>query len=69
MIEGMDGFVPGHRRPDLTTLALDTTSLLLSGANLVTGWTGVASAVLTPLGMAQTLAFDPAYDGAPILRE
>ncbi|RDI48443.1 hypothetical protein [Nocardia mexicana] len=53
---------------DLTTLALDVTSLLLSGAHTVAGWTGVASAVLTPLGMAQTLAFAPATYGAPILR-
>ncbi|MGY2063213.1 hypothetical protein ACW9HQ_50685, partial [Nocardia gipuzkoensis] len=53
---------------DLTTLALDVTSLLLTAANLVAGWTGVSSTVLTPLGMAETLAFAPATYGAPILR-
>ncbi|RDI61692.1 hypothetical protein [Nocardia pseudobrasiliensis] len=53
---------------DLTTLVLDVTSLLLTAANLVAGWTGVSSTVLTPLGMAETLAFAPATYGAPILR-
>ncbi|MQY22388.1 hypothetical protein [Nocardia macrotermitis] len=53
---------------DLTTLTLDISSLLLTGANVAVGWTGVSSAVLTPLGMAQSLAFAPARYGAPILR-
>lgn len=53
---------------DLTTLSLDVTSLLLTGAETAAGWAGVTSVILTPLGMAQTLAFAPAYYGAPILR-
>ncbi|MBF6065088.1 hypothetical protein IU500_29475 [Nocardia terpenica] len=53
---------------DLTTLALDVTSLLLTAANLAAGWTGVSNTILTPLGMAETLAFAPATYGAPILR-
>ncbi|MQY25863.1 hypothetical protein [Nocardia aurantia] len=53
---------------DLTTVALDVSSLLLTGANLVAGWAGVTATVLTPLGMAETLAFSPATYGAPILR-
>lgn len=53
---------------DLTTIVLDITSLLLGGASLVAGWTGVASTVLTPLGIAKTLAFAPEYYGAPIVR-
>ncbi|WP_019925077.1 hypothetical protein [Nocardia sp. BMG111209] len=53
---------------DLTTLTLDVASLLLTGADLVAGWAGVTATVLTPLGMAETLAFAPATYGAPILR-
>ncbi|QLY31159.1 hypothetical protein H0264_01835 [Nocardia huaxiensis] len=53
---------------DLVTLALDTTSLLLTLGNTIAGWTGVASAVLTPLSIAQTLAFAPTTYGAPILK-
>ncbi|MFB8275992.1 hypothetical protein [Nocardia colli] len=53
---------------DLATLSLDVTSLLLTAANLVAGWTGVSNVVLTPLSMAQTLAFAPTTYGAPILK-
>ncbi|MEU6559956.1 hypothetical protein [Nocardia nova] len=53
---------------DLTTLALDVTSLLLTAANGIGSLAGVSSAVLTPLGIAETLAFAPATYGAPILR-
>ncbi|MBL1073347.1 hypothetical protein JK358_02945 [Nocardia sp. 2] len=53
---------------DLVTLALDTTSLLLTLGNMIAGWTGVASTVLTPLSIAQTLAFAPTTYGAPILK-
>ncbi|MEU0540678.1 hypothetical protein [Nocardia sp. NPDC005978] len=53
---------------DLVTLALDTTSLLLTLGNTIAGWTGVASTVLTPLSLAQTLAFAPTTYGAPILK-
>ncbi|MGV9836231.1 hypothetical protein ACWDUL_18870 [Nocardia niigatensis] len=52
----------------LITLALDTTSLLLTVGNTVAGFTGVASTVLTPLSMAETIAFAPTTYGAPILR-
>ncbi len=44
---------------DLTTLALDVTSLLLTTADTVAGWAGVTSVITTPLGMAKSLAFDP----------
>ncbi|WP_227978896.1 hypothetical protein [Nocardia spumae] len=53
---------------DLTTLALDVTSLLLAAANGIGSPAGISSAVLTPLGIAQTLAFAPATFGAPMLR-
>lgn len=52
----------------LVTFALDTTSLLLTVGTTIAGFTGVASAITTPLGIAQTLAFAPATYGAPILR-
>ncbi|MGW2664122.1 hypothetical protein ACWCW7_24440 [Nocardia tengchongensis] len=52
----------------LITFALDTTSLLLTVGNTIAGFTGVASTVLTPLGIAETIAFAPATYGAPILR-
>ncbi|MET8876747.1 hypothetical protein [Nocardia sp. NPDC004604] len=53
---------------DLATLTLDVTSLLLTVANLAAGWTGVSDTILTPLSMAQTLAFAPTTYGAPILK-
>lgn len=53
---------------DLVTLALDVTSLLLTIGNTVAGFTGVASTILTPLSIAQTLAFAPTTYGAPILK-
>ncbi|GAB4582329.1 hypothetical protein [Nocardia sp. IFM 10818] len=53
---------------DLVTLALDTTSLLMTLGNMIAGWTGVASTILTPLSVAQTLAFAPTTYGAPILK-
>ncbi|MRH86161.1 hypothetical protein GFY24_01555 [Nocardia sp. SYP-A9097] len=53
---------------DLITLTLDTTSLLITVGSTVAGFTGVASAVTTPLGIAQTLAFAPTTYGMPILR-
>lgn len=52
----------------LVTFALDTTSLLLTVGSTIAGFTGVASTITTPLGIAQTLAFAPATYGAPILR-
>ncbi|MEC3955786.1 hypothetical protein VMT65_22325 [Nocardia sp. CDC153] len=52
----------------LITFALDTTSLLLTIGNTIAGFTGVASTITTPLGIAQTIAFAPATYGAPILR-
>lgn len=52
----------------LITFALDTTSLLLTVGNTIAGFTGVASTITTPLGIAQTIAFAPATYGAPILR-
>ncbi|MTE12035.1 hypothetical protein [Nocardia aurantiaca] len=52
----------------LITLALDTTSLLLTVGNTVAGFTGVSSTILTPLSMAETIAFAPTTYGAPILR-
>ncbi|WP_067825824.1 hypothetical protein [Nocardia inohanensis] len=53
---------------DLITLTLDTTSLLLTLGNTIAGFTGVASTITTPLGIAQTLAFAPTTYGMPILR-
>ncbi|MBF4999639.1 hypothetical protein IRT45_21075 [Nocardia sp. BSTN01] len=52
----------------LVTLALDTTSLLLTAGNSALGLAGVPVTVTTPLGIAQTLAFAPTTYGAPILR-
>ncbi|MVU79739.1 hypothetical protein GPX89_21160 [Nocardia sp. ET3-3] len=52
----------------LITFALDTTSLLLTVGNTLAGFTGVASTITTPLGIAETIAFAPATYGAPILR-
>ncbi|MFJ4656156.1 hypothetical protein ACIP5Y_33215 [Nocardia sp. NPDC088792] len=52
----------------LITVALDTTSLLMTVANTVAGWTGVANTILTPLSIAQTLAFVPTTYGMPILK-
>ncbi|MFE3191677.1 hypothetical protein ACFXHA_21885 [Nocardia sp. NPDC059240] len=52
----------------LITFALDTTSLLLTVGNTIAGFTGVASTITTPLGIAETIAFAPATYGAPILR-
>ncbi|MEV6274651.1 hypothetical protein [Nocardia sp. NPDC051832] len=53
---------------DLAILSLDVTSLLLSLGNMALGFTGVASAVTTPLSIVQTLAFAPTTYGAPIIR-
>ncbi|UGT46056.1 hypothetical protein LTV02_30870 [Nocardia yamanashiensis] len=53
---------------DLITLTLDTTSLLLTLGTTIAGFTGVASTITTPLGIAQTLAFAPTTYGMPILR-
>ncbi|MFJ9364182.1 hypothetical protein ACIRRA_07190 [Nocardia sp. NPDC101769] len=52
----------------LITFALDTTSLLLTVGNTAAGWTGVADTILTPLSIAQAIAFAPTTYGAPILR-
>ncbi|MEC3914042.1 hypothetical protein [Nocardia sp. CDC160] len=52
----------------LITVALDTTSLLLTIGNTIAGFTGVASTITTPMGIAETIAFAPATYGAPILR-
>ncbi|WP_330184044.1 hypothetical protein OHB26_10780 [Nocardia sp. NBC_01503] len=53
---------------DLITLTLDTTSLLITVGSTIAGFTGVASTITTPLGIAQTLAFAPTTYGMPILR-
>ncbi|WP_280342596.1 hypothetical protein [Nocardia neocaledoniensis] len=53
---------------DLATLTLDITSLLFSAGTSVAGFAGVADAVLTPLTIAQKLAFAPTDYGAPIVR-
>ncbi|MEV0074939.1 hypothetical protein AB0H58_00880 [Nocardia neocaledoniensis] len=53
---------------DLATLTLDITSLLFSAGTSVAGFAGVADTVLTPLTIAQKLAFAPTDYGAPIVR-
>lgn len=53
---------------DMITLTLDTASLLMTVGNTIAGFTGVASTITTPLGIAQTLAFAPTTYGMPILR-
>lgn len=53
---------------DLATLSLDVTSLLLTAGNTALGFTGVGSAVTTPLSIIQTLAFAPTTYGAPVLK-
>ncbi|MEV0296587.1 hypothetical protein [Nocardia sp. NPDC050710] len=53
---------------DLATLSLDMTSLLLTAGTTVLGFTGVGTAVTTPLSIAQTLVFAPSTYGAPILK-
>ncbi|MEU6580049.1 hypothetical protein [Nocardia sp. NPDC046763] len=52
----------------LITFTLDTTSLLMTVGNMAAGWTGVANTILTPLSIAQAIAFAPTTYGAPILR-
>ncbi|MEV0334373.1 hypothetical protein [Nocardia sp. NPDC050717] len=53
---------------DLATLTLDITSLLFSAGTSIAGFAGVADTVLTPLTIAQKLAFAPTDYGAPIVR-
>lgn len=53
---------------DLVTLSLDVTSLLITLGTTIAGFTGVASTITTPIGIAQTLAFAPTTYGAPILK-